>query len=197
MIQFNITSELKKLERDIGAIDKRVLPKARAQAINKTGPSVETAIIKKVSQDTKIKQKDIRSAVKPRRFRASIQRPYFIINFEDAKAGNLINFVPPSKRNHQFFRKRTKKGFKYKGVSANAWGNRKTYRGTFIGRGRGSGKLLVFKREGRGLDVVWGPSPKQTFNKPENILLMKTKTAERFPFEMSRAIAFQLRKQIK
>ncbi len=193
MVTISIKHELKQLEKDLGKA-KSIIPYALPKALNRVGKSVQSVAIRTVSQETKVKQKDIRKVVAPKAFTASKTKPYFIINFTESKATNLINFVTPSRRNSQAFRKRTRKGFTYGGVTANAWGKRKEYTGAFIGKGRNSGKTLVFKREGRKIATVSGPSPRQTFEQPVVINAMTSKLRERLPIELNSAVNMQLRR---
>jgi len=194
---FSIKHELKRLEKDLGSISKKVIPIAIPKALNRVGKSVQSVAIKAVSKETKVKQKDIRKSVVPLMFTASKSKPKFIINFTKSKASNLIDFVTTSRRNPQSFRKRTRKGFKFGGVSANAWGNRKQYNGTFIGRGRTSGKTLVFKRNKNKITTVSGPSPRRTFEQPYIQSLMKAKLRERIPIELDSAVRIALRKYVR
>lgn len=188
MIKISFEKEFKRLEKDLNKIHKEVFPRAIPQAINRVGATVLSRVTKSISHETKLQQKVIRFRVRRDTFRASRRRPFFIINFRKVKATNLIETVAKGRKNSKFFRKRTKKGFKWKGVQANAWGKKKIYDGTFIGRGRGSGKLLVFKRDGKRLEAVKGPSPRDVFERSENISLMRKATFERMPIELDRAI---------
>ena len=194
MVAISIKDDLNALKRDLGIVAKHVIPNALPKVLNRVGKSVQSVAIKTVSKETKVKQKIIRKAVAPRAFTASKTKPFFIINFKDSKASNLIDFVTNSRKNPQAFRKRTRKGFKYGGVIANAWGERKEYKGTFIGRGAGSGKTLVFKRNARRIEAVAGPSPRLTFEQDSVRTVMKAKLKERLPIELSSAVNQALRK---
>lgn len=194
MVAISIKHDLKDLERELGKLSSKVIPTALPMALNRVGKSVQAVAIRTVSQETKVKQKDIRQAVTPNAFTASKDKPNFVINFTESKASNLIDFVTASRRNSQAFRKRTRKGFKFGGVTANAWGKRKEYKGTFIGKGRNSGKTLVFKRQGKKIDSVTGPSPRRTFEQPVVVNAMTSKLRERLPIELSSAINRQLKK---
>jgi len=79
------------------------------------------------------------------------------------------------------------------GVSANAWRQRKVYRGTFIAnKGR-----TVFARVGPErlpIKAVYGPSVPRTFIKDETLRAISTTVATRFPLELERALRALLRK---
>jgi len=194
VIEINIKDDLKGYERTLGVISKHVLPAATIQALNKTGKTLESLTIKTLAKESGTQQKIIREQIKPFTFRAGRNAVKFVIDVSRAKARNLINFVSPSRRTPQFFRKRSKAGFKYKGVIAKAWGQTKEYQGAFIGNSS-SGNMMVYKRGQNNKPVpVVGPSPRKIFEKPEVNQLLITKAGERLPIEMERAIKFQLTK---
>ena len=91
----------------------------------------------------------------------------------------------------EFNAKQTKKG-----VSAKAWGNRKIYRGAFIGRGQNSGKRLVFKKVkgSKQIRAVHGASLPREFHRQDMKSIFNKKIKTRFPILFKRAVEFQMLK---
>lgn len=187
MVELNIKDDIDKLKRDLGSLANHVLPKALTRALNKAGKSTESAGVKLIAKEANLPQKIVRKNLYIRR--AMRGRERYIIDAQRAKATNLIDFVRRNMRKVGAFRTKTKRGkFRHEGVKANAWGKAKVYRGTWIGKGRNSGKLLVFKRDGNSVKGVAGPSPRLIFNKRSTRMAMVRRFRERFPVEMDRAI---------
>lgn len=145
---------------------KKIIKPATAAALNKTIRTVQSATTKEISRITGIKpQKRIREKliiIKATRLMLTAK-----INAKPAGI-NLIEFVTPSKRNPQAFRVKTRKGFKYSGVKAKAWNKQTEYKGTFIGKAKNSGKMLVYSRIDKTnprskIEAKHGPSIPVTF----------------------------------
>lgn len=192
---FTVKHDLDKLEKKLYRHERELIAKAVPQAINRTMRTVRSRVVKQISSETSVKQKDVRTRMTMTS--ASAKSLTASLDAREAKAKNLIHHVSKSQRNPQTFRRRLKKGFKHSGVKARAWGAPKTYDGTFIGRGRG-GNLRVFKRTGPArlpLEPVFGPSPRRVFDGDKAAPLMSRTVAERFPIELSAAINNQIRRQ--
>lgn len=194
----NIKSDLHLLEKKLGKMSRGMVPRAASQAINRTVKSVNSSSVKRVSAETGVKQKEIRQAHQLHLARRN--RLQATINASKARAKNLIEFVRPTQRKPNFFNARTKSGkYKAPGVKAKAWGNTKTYRGSFIQRAS-NGKLLVLKRKaqggprGGGTEGLTGPSPRGTFASQRLERVMERKARERIHIELSRSINNELRK---
>ena len=92
----------------------------------------------------------------------------------------------------EFNAKQTKRG-----VSAKAWGNRKIYRGAFIGSGRNSGKPLVFKKRKNApkrIEALHGASLPREFERQDMAKIFNKKIKTRFPILFKRALDFYLMK---
>lgn len=191
----SVKSDIKEASKILKGYEREAIPKAVVPSLNRATKSAQSVGIKKIAQVTKLKQKDVRKAIAPYFSKARRGRWYAIVDSSKGRAVNLIKFVTPSKQNPLAFRARTKRGFKFEGVVANAWGQRRTYPGTFIGRGAGHGKMLVFKRgEGNKVKAVFGPSIRREFDKPEVQRVMALQATERFGIEYKRTLDYQLKK---
>jgi len=193
-VTFSVKHDLDRLERKLYGFEKTLMKKAAPQALNRTMKTVNSRVVKAISSETNIKQKDVRASLDISK--ASVRSLRSILNSRRGKARNLIHFVSPSQRNVHTFRKRVKKGFKYPGVKAKAWGKSKVYEGTFIGVGRG-GNMRVFRRTSAArlpIESVYGPSPRRMFDSPKIVRVMKIAVAERFPIELNAAINNQIRR---
>ena len=132
---------------------------AATTALNKTITSVKWKATKIIAAKTGLKQKTIRARLIIRK--AIRNRLIAEVKANPRKITNLIEFVSAAKSKPGAFRKKP-------GVTAKVWARKKEYKGTFIGRGKNSGKLLVFKsgenQSGKRSSVaVRGPSIPMTF----------------------------------
>ena len=84
-----------------------------------------------------------------------------------------------------------------KGISAEAWGKRKIYTRTFFGKGKNSGKKLVYKgvRGSReAVEAVHGASLPREFERQDMKKIFNKKIKTRFPILFKRAVEFQMLK---
>lgn len=199
-MNISFKNEIAALSADLKKIKAQAIPKATVQALNRTVTGVRTDATKELRKESGVKSSEIRADLKI--WRASRLKPVAELNARTGRAKNLINFVSPAQRKANYFnsRRRLKRGglgkYKAKGVKARAWGESKTYDGTFIGRGRGSGKLLVFARTGKGrtpLKGISGPSIRNMFNKPNMQRKLKRFASDRFVKAMRAAVKNQIR----
>ncbi|MDH5528346.1 MAG: phage tail protein [Nitrospirota bacterium] len=187
MIELNVTADIRRTERWLTGLKKKAVSKAASMAINRVAGTVRSRGVKAIAGITSLKQKRVRDvvviAVKARRSNLTAvirARPHGI---------NLIEFVAGAKRVPGAFRRQA-------GVSAKAWGQRKVYKGTFIGRGPRSGKLIVAARTGKArgpLRGISGPSIPRTFLREEVQREMLTAAKARWPIEFERALRVALR----
>lgn len=155
MLKMDVKFDMERVERQLTQVQRQEVPKAASRALNRAITTANTQAARKISQESGIKpQRKIRDQL--RIVKASWQRLEAMLTAR-GHAFNLIQFVTPAKRHRGAFRNKP-------GVVAKAWGQRKTYRGTFIVRGRNSGKPVVVSRKpgrnkGRGWsDTKHGPS---------------------------------------
>jgi hypothetical protein len=156
-MEISIKHDLHKITKHLNDLQKQVVPQAAARALTRTADQVMTAAAKSISAETGIKQ----STVKKHLIRIKAHRNKLQAEVVAKKyAPNLAEFMSGTQISQSLDRKG-------KGVKAKAWGKRKEYPHTFIGRGKNSGKMLVFartsdKRTAR-LKTIYGPSIPQTF----------------------------------
>lgn len=190
MTTISFKGDVKEVERYLKRLGPKVVKPAANASLNKTIKTVRTTATREISAETGIKpQKKARENLKITRsnFRtmtAFIQALPF--------APNLIKYVAPSKRRYGAFASKT-------GVVAKAWGNKKTYKGTFIGSGRGSGTPLVYRRTGptrrSAIEAVPGPSVPSTFVKEKITSSMERIASAQWLKNMKRELKFRLSKQ--
>jgi len=156
-VELNIKHDLKRLRKQLRTLPDKAVKPTTNRALNRAGKKVHTEAVREISKRTGIKpQRKVRNVIKLTRSSFRTLRAK-VTAFRYAP--NLIEFVAPSKRVPGAFKKK-------KGVTAKAWGQKKEYKGTFIGRGRNSGKALVFKRtsdKSAPIRTVSGPSVRRTF----------------------------------
>ena len=79
-------------------------------------------------------------------------------------------------------------------------GQRRIYKGAFIGSGRNSGKQLVFgksKRKTNKLKALHGASLPREFERQDMKKIFNKKIKTRFPILFKRAVEFQMLKALK
>ena len=150
--EISVKGDIDRVEKSLTRLQRREVPKAASHALNraaKKGRTVSTRTIAKqanIRPQRKVRDRIVVKRATWHRLGASIRAL--------PRVFNLIEFVVPSKRKPGAFD--TKRG-----VEAKAWGTKKRYPGTFIARGRGSGKPLVFVRTSSKrypIRPVYGPS---------------------------------------
>ena len=127
-MEVKIKNNIKQALKDFGYVHKKYIPKAMVTALNKVGKEVVTQAKRELKEATGLKAGTVAKKITKDKARRGDEE--YTIRIK-SKYLNLIEFNA----------RQTKRG-----VSAKAWGNRKIYRGAFIGRGQNSGKQLVFKK---------------------------------------------------
>lgn len=205
-MQISFKNDIAALTKDLKAIKQSAVPKATVQALNRTGRGTKTDAVREVSKKTGIQQKEVRAKIAGPsnnfKFKATRNKQFATVDSSEGRASNLISFVSPSLRkpNHFNHRKTLKSGrkgkYRARGVKARAWGKSKTYDGTFIGKGRGSGKYLVFARKGSSqtpLKSITGPSIRVEFKSKPMQAKLKSMADVRFKKNMADAVRNQIR----
>ena len=177
-MEVKVNSNFKKALRDIGNVPRKYVQKAMVTALNKVGAEVVTQAKRELKDATGLKAGTVAKKIKKDKARRN-DETYSI--FIKSRYLNLIEFNA----------KQTKRG-----VSAKAWGNRKIYRGAFIGSGRNSGKQLVFKkvRGSKQIKAVHGASLPREFERQDMESIFNKKIRTRFPILFKRAVEFHLMK---
>ena len=172
-MQINVMSNIKDVKRQMTKVERKVLPKATSQALNKTLTRAYTFVVRETAKATGMKQKDLRQLVSKKKASARYQEAMIIIR---GKAPNLIRF---NARENAV------------GVSATSWGNRKTYHGAFIGN---SGRTVFARTSAKNLPIRALPGARP----PREVVRQKIEEAtavfgiKQFQKEFARAVNLQL-----
>lgn len=206
-MQISFKDDIAALTKELKQVKESAIPKATVQALNRTGTGTKTDAVRELSRITGIKQKDVRPKIDGPsdkfKHKATKNKMMATVDSSEGRASNLINFVSPSLRkpNHFNQRKVLKSGrrgkYKAKGVKARAWRNSKTYDGTFIGKGKDSGKYLVFARTSSSrtpIKSISGPSIRNEFKSAPVQAKLKSMSTVRFQKNMAAAVKNQLRR---
>lgn len=153
-MQLSVKSNVKDVLRDYKHLSKDIKEKAMVRAINHSATKANTQLVKLISAESGLKQKRIRAKI--RKIKAGRNTLTAILKPTTRLNTNLIEWVTTSQANRWLARKPGKKP--PKGVTANAWRSRRMYRGTFVIRGKFSGKPIVLKRKGKKTSTVYGPA---------------------------------------
>ena len=177
-MEVKIKNNMKQALKDLGYVHKKYIPKAMVTALNKVGKEVVTQAKRELKEATGLKAGTVAKKITKDKARRGDEE--YTIRIK-SKYLNLIEFNA----------RQTKRG-----VSAKAWGNRKIYRGAFIGSGRNSGKKLVFKkvRGSKQIRAVHGASLPREFHRQDMESIFKKKIKTRFPILFKRAVEFHLMK---
>lgn len=194
-IAIDVQADLRDVRRMLSDMENRAVDTAAQQALNRVITSVRGEAVNQLYRDTGIQKKLIREKLRLKKAtRGDLQA---VLDAEPAKAVNLIQYVAPANRKPNHFNKKLKSGkYRYEGVRARAWGKPKTYKGTFIGTGRG-GQPLVFARTGAGrqpIKAISGPSPRRSFVREAIQRVMTEHARARWVVEFQRALDNQLRR---
>jgi len=202
-VRLDISLDIKRVKKKLRRVRDKAIDRAAVQALNKTIRSVQVIAVTEVSKETSLKPKrKVRQRMKIHRATRSTMTATL-----DATVGNpvnLIEFVAPSRRKVGAYRNRTKTGkFRHKGVRARRGrsGKIKVHKGTFIGKGKNSRKLLVFARQSRGgmnrkpkIVGIPGYQVKTGFIQKHIDRAMKKHAQKRWRIEFQRSITLQLAK---
>ncbi|MCP4480162.1 MAG: hypothetical protein GY818_18925 [Planctomycetaceae bacterium] len=194
MSNINFKHDLKALEKDLGTVAKKILPKAIPQAVNRTLNSTAGAVTKFIAGETGLKNKTIKS--KLIKSKASKSRFNASIDAEQGKAQNLITSVTKSQRKPGVFNRRLKNGrFKSAGVKARAWKVARVYKRSFIVN-TSKGVLVATRTSDKRkpLKFLKGPSIRKEFDSSEGQKVLKANTDKRLPIEISAAVNNQLKR---
>ena len=190
MVGVNIKSDIKGATRYLNKVQRKVVPKAVSHALNKTASEIKTISAREIQQQTKLKQAYIKKRISIKR---SNRNRLEAVVIGHRGAPNLIEWVNKSQQRVGGISKRSKR-YKQGGVSAKAWGKNKVYHGSFVGRGRSSGKLLVLTRKGAGNSVkaLYGPSVRRTFLQDRIERVQQREARRRFIKHFKRDMAYYL-----
>ena len=169
---------MKQALKDLGYVHKKYIPKAMVTALNKVGKEVVTQAKRELKEATGLKAGTVAKKITKDKARRGDEE--YTIRIK-SKYLNLIEFNA----------RQTKRG-----VSTKAWGNRKIYRGAFVGSGRSSGKQLVFKKikGSKQIKAVHGASLPGEFVRQDMEKIFNKKIKTRFPILFKNAMEFQMLK---
>lgn len=191
-IEISVRHELKPLRQALTRMERRALPAATSAALNKAAASVRGAATKRLAAETKIKLSAVRAGITLHKankltLAARIEargRPLNVIRF--MTPGQIRTWLNSVRRPRP-------------PVHAKPWGIKRVYRrSVFIGN---DGRTL-FIREGKSrlsIRPLSGPSigrelTAKTSSGRAIRAVINRQFRERFPVEMSRALANELRK---
>jgi len=168
-LEISIKHDLKRLRKRLSSLSDKVVVNITNQALNAAGKKMLTKSSRLVRDASGIAIGKVKKNVKLRRSNRSQLR--VIITASRRKSNNLIEFVVPSKVKVGAFKKKA-------GVAAKGFGRKKAkiHKGTFIVRGRNSGKLIVVSRKSGSTGnrksswskTIYGPNIQKIFIKDKN-----------------------------
>ena len=172
-----VKNTIKQAMKNVKFVHQQYIPKALVPALNKVGAEVATQAKTELGNATGLKVGVVAKKIGKDKARRGDEK--YTISIK-SKYLNLIEFNG----------KQTKRG-----VSAKSWGNRKIYRGAFIGSGRNSGKRLVFKKlkdDPKRIEALHGASLPREFERQDMEKIFNKKIKTRFPILFKRAVKFQM-----
>ena len=192
-VSLDMTVEMKQAERKLAKTYPNAAKRASMRALNLAIRKTNTQAVRRIAKETSLKQKLVRKNIKQLKASPGFLRAKLIAQ---AFAPNLVEFMTGPAVERSLVRKRRRgRGSAAPpgaGVRARAWGKSRVYKGTFVGRGRNSGKLLVFTRTGPTrtavLKAVRGPSVRRTFMDEQIFAAMRSTARDTFLKELDRQV---------
>jgi len=159
VIELSIDLDILDTQKHLHKVQKQVVNKAITRSLNRTLDQVRVVAARTIAKDMGMRVGAVKKRLKKIRARRgkfeAVIRPHHW-------TPNLIEFGA--------------RQLKKKGVSHKAWGKRSKTRGAFIGRGRTSGKRLVYSRTSDKrypIKALYGPTLKNTFVKRRILKVME------------------------
>ena len=178
-MEVKVKSNMKEAMRNLRNVPKKYVQKALVTSLNKVGAEVVTQAKRELKDATGLKAGVVAKKIKKDKARKGDET--YSIHIKS----RYLNVI-------EFGARQTKRG-----VSAKVWGKRKVYRGAFIGRGRNSGKQLVFKKRKNApkrIEALHGASLPREFERQDMAKIFNKKIKTRFPILFKRALDFHLMK---
>ena len=178
-MQINIERDFKRLAKRLSDTQRKQLPKALNRTINRVGPAAQRVVVRAVSKDSGVSQKDLKRREWFRALMGTVQRPFFELRVRYGSVP-LKDFKPKQMK---------------RGVKASAWGKRKLYEGAFISDKLGG---HVFARKGAArfpIKKLWGPVIRTLTVKPETMRQAEEVIERRFFPELAQNLRFFTRKR--
>ncbi|PIR39056.1 MAG: hypothetical protein COV35_05095 [Alphaproteobacteria bacterium CG11_big_fil_rev_8_21_14_0_20_39_49] len=186
---FDITiqHDLKKLRRQLSALETKVAPQATVRTLNRVAESAKVASARHIAPQMNSRQAAVKRRIVTQK--ATFKRLWATLVARD-RALQLIEFVVGSKKPTQ------QPGGKRGLVKVKKYGKVSTLSNAFIApRKSGSSKTTVYMRKTgkrHPLKLLYGPSIMQLFKQRENDAIMQTTVRERFPIEFARNLKFYI-----
>lgn len=188
-MSFDITiqHDLKKLRRQLNALETKVAPQATVRTLNRVAESAKVASAKHIAPQMNSRQAAVKRRIVTQK--ATFKRLWATLVARD-RALQLIEFVVGSKKPTQ------QAGGKRGLVKAKVYGKTRTLGKAFIApRRSGSSKTTVYIRKTgkrHPLKLLYGAGIMQLFKQRENDAIMQAKVKERFPIEFARNLKFYI-----
>ena len=182
----DIKLDVKEVKRYLNDVQHKAVDKAAARSINRTASKIQTVARREVAKKVGLPQKKFKRNLAIS-VKASQHRLFAQVKAK-GKELNLIEWVTPAKKKIGAFRKKP-------GVTSKPYRKKKEFKGSFIGRGRNSGKLLVFQRVGKkrsDIKAMYGPSIPKTFIQKEIVKVLKQIAGDTWKKEFAHNLKYYL-----
>ena len=185
----SIEHDLKKLRRQLGALEVKAAPQATVRTLNRVAESAKVASARYIAPQLGSRQAGVKRRIETRK--ATLQRLWATL-VAHGRPLQLIEFVVGSKKPTQA------KGGKRGLVRTKVFGKQKTYYKAFIApRRTGDSKTTMYIRKGKArkpVRMMFGPGIEQLFKRRENDEIMQQTVRERFAIEFARNLAFYVKR---
>ncbi len=192
IFNINIEHDLKKLQRDLTALEYKAAPRATVRTINMLAERAKVASAKSIAKDLGSRQAGVKRRITTRK--ASFKQLWATL-VAHGRSLQLIEFVVGSKKPTQ------QAGGKRGLVRTKIFGKRKSYSHAFIApRRKGDSKTAVYVRKGKARNPVrmmFGPGIEALFKAAKNDEIMQQVVRDRFAAEFARNLAFYVKRMIR
>lgn len=188
----NIQHDLKKLQRDLNALEYKAAPRATVRTINTLAERAKTVSAKHIAGELGSRQAGVKRRIITRK--ANFKQLWATL-VAHGRSLQLIEFVVGSKKPTQ------QAGGKRGPVRTKVMGKRKSYSHAFIApRRKGSSKTTVYVRKGKArspVRMMFGPGIEALFKARKNDKLMQQVVRDSFVAEFARNLAFYVKRMAR
>jgi len=187
-LDVDIKLDVKDVKKAFLYLENKAIDQAAARSINRTAMKVRSISRRIIGKKIGLQQKVFKKQVDI--IRKANKNKLLAVVEARGKHINLIEFVTPSKRKPGAFKKQA-------GVKVKQYGKQVVVKGSFIGRGKNSGKVLVFQRSdmdnnASSVQGKYGPSVPKTFINKEILKTIRKVAGETWQKEFAHNIKYYI-----
>ena len=189
-ISINVKADVKALTKGLNKLQRKVIPTATARAINKTAATTRNETARTIASELHLKLPFVR-------------KRFYISKWKQANKTKLATTIDTRRSDTNIAEWTTKsqltnlkRAQKQGGIKSKAWGGAaKIYKGTFAGKGKNSGKTLVYAvsdKHASGVKAIYGPDLRAWVRRPTSQARIRRVVRRRFRVVFSSELSHAL-----